>query len=118
MKVPYFDLPAQIRALRPELDAAIARTLDQGSFCLGPDVAAFERDFDLMGLQRHLKVAGIFARLTLRDGKPKYLADAPRFINYIRSTAARYRELSPLLRLIDEVEGTTPAVGMSFGRVE
>src|SRR5476651_726489 len=45
MKVPYFDLPAQIRALRPELDAAIARTLDQCSFCLGPDVAAFERDF-------------------------------------------------------------------------
>jgi dTDP-4-amino-4,6-dideoxygalactose transaminase len=45
MNVPYFDLPAQIRALRPELDAAIARTLDQGSFCLGPDVAAFERDF-------------------------------------------------------------------------
>ncbi|MSU69177.1 MAG: DegT/DnrJ/EryC1/StrS family aminotransferase [Opitutaceae bacterium] len=45
MKVPYFDLPAQIRALRPELDAAIARTLDQCSFCLGPDVTAFERDF-------------------------------------------------------------------------
>jgi dTDP-4-amino-4,6-dideoxygalactose transaminase len=45
MKVPYLDLPAQIRALRPELDAAIARTLDQCSFCLGPDVAAFERDF-------------------------------------------------------------------------
>ena len=45
MNVPYFDLPAQIRALRPELDAAIARTLDQCSFCLGPDVAAFEKDF-------------------------------------------------------------------------
>jgi 16S rRNA (uracil1498-N3)-methyltransferase len=41
-----------------------------------------------MGLQRHLKVAGIFARLTLRDGKPKYLADAPRFIGYIRATAS------------------------------
>ena len=45
MNVPYFDLPAQIRSLRPELDAAIARTLDQCSFCLGPDVAAFEKDF-------------------------------------------------------------------------
>ncbi len=45
MKVPYFDLPAQIRSVRPELDAAIARTLDNCSFCLGPDVAAFERDF-------------------------------------------------------------------------
>lgn len=45
MTVPYFDLPAQIRALRPELDAAIARTLDSGAFCLGPEVAQFEKDF-------------------------------------------------------------------------
>ena len=43
--VPYLDLPAQIRALRPELDAAIARTLDKCSFCLGPDTAQFEKDF-------------------------------------------------------------------------
>lgn len=53
MKVPYFDLPAQIRSLRPELDAAIARTLDQGSFCLGPDVAAFEREFATYCGARH-----------------------------------------------------------------
>ena len=45
MTVPYFDLPAQIRSIRPELDAAIARTLDHCSFCLGPDVAQFEKDF-------------------------------------------------------------------------
>lgn len=45
MKVPYFDLPAQIRSLRADLDAAVARTLDSAVFCLGPDVAAFERDF-------------------------------------------------------------------------
>ena len=64
-----------------------------------------------MGLQRHLKVAGIFARLTLRDGKPRYLADTPRFIAYIRATAGRYRELTPLLRLIDEVEGTQAVTG-------
>ena len=70
-----------------------------------------------MGLQRHLKVAGIFARLTLRDGKPKYLADAPRFIAYIRQTAARYRELTPLLRLINEIEGTQPAYGFAYGRM-
>ena len=44
-KVPYLDLPAQIRGLRKELDAAIARTLDNCSFCLGPDVAQFEKDF-------------------------------------------------------------------------
>jgi dTDP-4-amino-4,6-dideoxygalactose transaminase len=45
MNVPYFDLPAQIRSLRPQLDAAIARTLDSCAFCLGPEVTQFERDF-------------------------------------------------------------------------
>ncbi len=81
------------------------------------DFGSFWRAVEWMGLQRHLKVAGIFARLTLRDGKPKYLADTPRFIGYIRHTAGRYRELTPLLRLIDEVEGTQAAAGWAFGRV-
>ena len=81
------------------------------------DFGAFWRAVEWMGLQRHLKVAGIFARLTLRDGKPQYLADAPRFIAYIRATAARYREFTPLLRLIDEVEGLQAASGWAFGRV-
>ena len=81
------------------------------------DFGAFFRAVEWMGLQRHLKVAGIFARLTLRDGKPRYLADAPRFIGYIRATASRYRALGPLLRLIDEVEGTTAVSGYAFGRV-
>ena len=81
------------------------------------DFGEFYRAVEWMGLQRHLKVAGIFARLTLRDGKPKYLADTPRFIAYIRATCARYRELTPLLRLIDEVEGTQLQAGFSFGRL-
>lgn len=81
------------------------------------DFGAFYRAVEWMGLQRHLKVAGIFARLTLRDGKPKYLADAPRFIGYIRHAAARYRELTPLLRLVDRVEGLEAASGFAFGRV-
>ena len=81
------------------------------------DFGAFYRAVDWMALQRHLKVAGIFARLTLRDGKPQYLADAPRFIHYIRSTALRYRELTPLLRLIDKVEGWEAATGFAYGRV-
>ena len=80
------------------------------------DFGAFWRAVEWMGLQRHLKVAGIFARLTLRDGKPKYLADAPRFIGYIRATAARYRELAPLLHFLDEVEGLQAASGWAFGR--
>lgn len=81
------------------------------------DFGAFYRGVEWMGLQRHLKVAGIFARLTLRDGKPKYLADTPRFIAYIRHTAHRYRALGPLLKLIDEVEGLQAASGYAFGRV-
>ncbi|MDB5874678.1 MAG: hypothetical protein JWQ07_4120 [Ramlibacter sp.] len=81
-----------------------------------PDFGEFYRGVEWMGLQRHLKVAGIFARLTLRDGKPRYLADAPRFIGYIRATAGRYRELAPLLRLVDQVEGTQAVTGYAFGR--
>ncbi|MCU0941549.1 MAG: phosphotransferase [Hydrogenophaga sp.] len=80
------------------------------------DFGAFYRSVEWMGLQRHLKVAGIFARLTLRDGKPKYLADTPRFIAYIRATAHRYRELTPLLRLLDDVEGLQAASGWAIGR--
>ncbi|MFT4191756.1 MAG: phosphotransferase [Comamonas sp.] len=81
------------------------------------DFGAFYRSVEWMGLQRHLKVAGIFARLTLRDGKPKYLADTPRFLGYIRHTASRYIELKPLLRLIDQIEGTALTEAVSFGRL-
>jgi aminoglycoside/choline kinase family phosphotransferase len=81
------------------------------------DFGAFYRAVEWMGLQRHLKVAGIFARLSLRDGKPRYLADAPRFIHYIRNTCGRYRELGPLLRLVDQIEGLEAASGYAFGRV-
>ena len=83
----------------------------------GADFGEFYRAVEWMGLQRHLKVAGIFARLTLRDDKPKYLADAPRFLHYIRSTANRYRQLGPLLQLVDEIEGTTPVTGFAYGRM-
>jgi aminoglycoside/choline kinase family phosphotransferase len=84
---------------------------------VGEDFGEFYRGVEWMGLQRHLKVAGIFARLTLRDGKPKYLADAPRFLHYIRTTADRYRELGPFLKLIDQIEGTEPTVGIAYGRM-
>ena len=84
---------------------------------VGDDFGAFYSAVEWMGLQRHLKVAGIFARLTLRDGKPKYLADAPRFIHYIRATTSRYIELKPLLRLVDQIEGTAAPTGFAFGRV-
>ena len=84
---------------------------------VGDDFGEFYRGVEWMGLQRHLKVAGIFARLTLRDGKPQYLADTPRFMGYIRATCSRYRELKPLLRLLDQVEGVAAPSGYAFGRV-
>ena len=55
--------------------------------------AAFFRDFDLMGLQRHLKVMGIFCRLYLRDNKSQYLADIPLVIKYFLEVSSRYPEL-------------------------
>ena len=67
------------------------------------DFGEFWRALEWMGLQRHLKVLGIFARINYRDGKPKYLRDTPRFLSYARSVATRYRELAPLARLLDEV---------------
>ena len=69
-----------------------------------PDFGEFWRAFEWMGLQRHLKVLGIFARINYRDGKPKYLGDTPRFIAYARPVAKRYRDLAPLLKLLDEIE--------------
>lgn len=79
-----------------------------------PDFGDFYRDFEWMGLQRHLKVLGIFARINYRDGKPKYLADTPRFMNYVRQVCVRYGELKPLLRLLDELEKCEPQFGYTF----
>lgn len=63
----------------------------------------FQRLLDWMGLQRHLKVIGIFARLCYRDGKPRYLAEVPRFFGYVREAAARYPEFSELLKLLNSL---------------
>jgi aminoglycoside/choline kinase family phosphotransferase len=78
------------------------------------DVDSFYRDFEFMGLQRHLKVLGIFARLYHRDGKDAYLNDLPLVMEYTRKAAGRYRELSPLIRLLDELEQRGPSVGFTF----
>jgi N-acetylmuramate 1-kinase len=70
---------------------------------LAPDFGEFWRAFEWMGLQRHLKVLGIFARINYRDGKPKYLEDTPRFLAYAESVAKRYAALAPLQRLLDAI---------------
>lgn len=68
------------------------------------DFGAFYRDFEWMGLQRHLKVLGIFARIHYRDGKSGYLEDTPRFLGYARTVASRYSALGPLVELLDALE--------------
>lgn len=70
----------------------------------GADLDTVERWFDLTGVQRHLKVAGIFARLWYRDGKPRYLADIPLTLDYLLSVARRHRELNGLTGLLDELD--------------
>jgi aminoglycoside/choline kinase family phosphotransferase len=77
----------------------------------------FYRDFEWMGVQRHIKVLGIFARLNYRDGKSSYLGDLPLVESYLRKACERYRELRPLLTLLDEWEGNKPPetkVGYTF----
>jgi aminoglycoside/choline kinase family phosphotransferase len=81
---------------------------------VNPDIDAFYRDFEFMGLQRHLKVLGIFARLYHRDGKDGYLKDLPLVMEYTRKVAYRYKELAPLVKLLDELEAKAPQVGYTF----
>jgi hypothetical protein len=75
----------------------------QSGLPVGEDDGRFLRWFDLMGAQRHLKAAGIFARLHHRDGKPGYLADIPRTLGYVLEVSARYPELAGLYRLLAEL---------------
>ncbi len=76
---------------------------------LGEDLTAdfgeFWRALEWMGLQRHLKVLGIFCRLKHRDGKPAYAADLPRFFAYATKVVTRYAPLRPLLSLIEPMSG-------------
>ncbi|MCC6915934.1 phosphotransferase [Nitrosomonas sp.] len=78
------------------------------------DFSAFYRDFEWMGVQRHLKVLGIFARLYYRDHKSAYLQDMPAVMHYLRKTCERYHELHPLSQLLDQLENKTPATGYTF----
>src|SRR5512133_2415989 len=78
---------------------------------VGSDFGDFYRDLEWMGLQRHLKVLGIFARIRHRDGKPGYIEDAPRFLGYIRAVTRRYNALAPLAHVLDEIENQQAARG-------
>jgi aminoglycoside/choline kinase family phosphotransferase len=78
------------------------------------DFSEFYRDYEWMGVQRHLKVLGIFARLYHRDGKDGYLKDLPLVMSYLRAACARYADLKPLLILLDEMEARIAKQGYTF----
>jgi aminoglycoside/choline kinase family phosphotransferase len=81
---------------------------------LPEDFAEFYKDFEYMGLQRHLKVLGIFARLSIRDGKHGYLQDIPKVLKDAQQVASRYIELAPLAALLNRAEGTVTQTVYSF----
>lgn len=78
------------------------------------DFGEFWRQLEWMGLQRHLKVLGIFCRLKHRDGKAKYVQDLPRFFAYATKVALRYVQLQPLLPLIEPMSGSLVQAGYTF----
>ena len=78
------------------------------------DFADFHRDYEWMGLQRNLRILGVFARLHHRDGKPGYLAHIPRVSAYVRQVARRYGVFAPLARQLDRLEDVQQNVGYTF----
>jgi aminoglycoside/choline kinase family phosphotransferase len=98
LKDCYIRWPAgQVQSWAMQFHTAIA-----GKDHRVPDAARFMQNFELMGVQRQLKAAGIFARLCLRDGKSGYLKDVPRTLEYVSEVAPRHRDLAFLGRLIGE----------------
>jgi N-acetylmuramate 1-kinase len=81
---------------------------------VAPTIGEFYRDFEWMGLQRHLKVLGIFARLNYRDGKSRYLADIPLVLSYVQKVCQRYIDLGPLGQLINQIEDKVDQIGYTF----
>ncbi|MDF8365060.1 aminoglycoside phosphotransferase family protein [Achromobacter anxifer] len=78
------------------------------------DFAEFHRAYEWMGLQRNLRILGVFARLHHRDGKAHYQAHMPRVSGYVRQVAQRYGVFAPLLRLLDKLENRQVSVGYTF----
>jgi len=86
---------------RARIEAWLDSYLRQTTVDIPVDRKRFIRWFDLMGVQRHLKVLGIFCRLNYRDGKPQYLNDLPLTLKYVLDSCAQYDELAPLLELFE-----------------
>jgi len=81
---------------------------------IAPDFADFHRAYEWMSLQRNLRILGVFARLSHRDGKHHYLDHMPRVNNYVRQVASRYGVFKPLLRLLDRLDNRPMQFGYTF----
>ncbi|WP_394064450.1 aminoglycoside phosphotransferase family protein [Alcaligenes sp. WGS1538] len=77
------------------------------------DFAVFHHQYEWMSLQRNLRILGVFARLSLRDGKHHYLDHMPRLLQYVHQVASRYQAFSGLLRLLNRLEGRQTVLGMT-----
>jgi aminoglycoside/choline kinase family phosphotransferase len=77
------------------------------------DFAVFHQQYEWMGLQRNLRILGVFARLSLRDGKHHYLDHMPRLLGYVHQVASRYECFNGLLRLLNRLEGRQTVLGMT-----
>ena len=99
-----------------ELDWAVRYWQDarHAGLPVDTDFGEFWRQTEWMGLQRHLKILGIFCRLKHRDGKPHYSEDLPRFFGYATRVALRYAPLKPLLHLLEPMSGARVGVGFTF----
>ena len=117
-----YDLVSLLRDAYIEWDEAFVLDLviryweraRQAGLPVAEDFAEFYRDFEWQGLQRHLKVLGIFARLKYRDGKEQYQADIPRVLGYVLKVCERYVELGALRRLLAAVHEEQIASGYTF----
>ena len=114
-----YDLASLLRDAYIELDEEVQIDLAvrywerarKAGLPVGDDFGKFWRDFEWMGLQRHLKVLGIFARLSHRDGKDTYLNDLPLVWRYAHHVATRYNGLGPLAHLLERLAGTARVDG-------
>lgn len=104
-----YDVVSLLKDCYYQLDSEVRQILINSSFelyrnqmSLTINSETYQRWFDLMGLQRHLKVCGIFSRLHLRDGKAAYLNDLPLVVEYITEICVQYEELTPLKQLFEE----------------
>jgi aminoglycoside/choline kinase family phosphotransferase len=111
-----WDEPLEIDwAVRWWQQARAAGVLGEpGDSAMATDFGECWRALEWMGLQRHLKVLGIFCRLKHRDGKAHYAADLPRFFAYATKVAMRYAPLKPLLLLIEPMQDNKVSVGYTF----